>query len=65
MTAFCATEGGSAGPIAATGAATAGAPGGLACAGALACTGGCTVVVCPLRFVTVTVFVTLLTTTVL
>ena len=53
VAAFCATEGGSAGPIgAASGQAL---PAGPAGAGALACTGGCTVVVCPLRFVTVTV----------
>jgi hypothetical protein len=57
VTAFCATEGGSAGPTAATGCGA-----GVPCAGGA---GGATVVVWPLRSVTVTVLVTLLTTTVL
>jgi len=58
VTAFCATEGGSAGPTVATGCGAGvpcGAPGAA----------GATVVVWPLRSVTVTVLVTLLTTTVL
>jgi len=60
VTAFCATEGGSAGPTAATGCG-AGVPAAPDAGGA----GGATVVVWPLRSVTVTVLVTLLTTTVL
>ena len=74
MAAFCATEGGSDGASEAAGAAAAGAAccAGAACvdtaagcaAGAMATAGG-TVWVWPLGFVIVTVFVTLLTTTVL
>ena len=73
MAAFCATEGGSDGASDAAGAAGAGAAcGDAACgdtaagcaAGAIATAGG-TVWVWPLGFVIVTVFVTLLTTTVL
>ena len=61
MTAFCATDGGSAGPTAATGCG-AGVPCAAPGAGRA---GGATVVVWPLRSVTVTVLVTLLITTVL
>jgi len=74
VAAFCATEGGSDGASEAAGAAAAGAAccAGAACvdtaagcaAGAMATAGG-TVWVWPLGFVIVTVFVTLLTTTVL
>jgi len=70
VAAFCATEGGSDGASEAAGAGAAGA--GAACddtaagcaAGAMAAAGGM-VCVWPLGFVIVTVFVTLLTTTVL
>jgi hypothetical protein len=58
VTAFCASDGGSAGPTAATGCGA-----GVPCAAGGA--GGATVVVWPLRLVTVTVLVTLLITTVL
>jgi hypothetical protein len=64
LTAFCATEGGSDGPTAATGAG-AGAPGAATRPGATGWAGGGRVLVWPLRFVTVTLFVTLLMTTVL
>jgi hypothetical protein len=76
VAAFCATEGGSDGASEAAGAGAAGA--GAACDGAACCgdaaagwaagamaTAGGTVWVWPLGFVIVTVFVTLLTTTVL
>jgi hypothetical protein len=60
--ALCATDGGSDGPIAATGCAPAPAP---PWAGAAACAGGWMVLVWPAWLVTVTVLVTLFTTTVL
>jgi hypothetical protein len=65
VAAFCATEGGSDGATEAAGAGAAGADAaGACCAGAMAAAGGM-VCVWPLGFVIVTVFVTLLTTTVL